>query len=450
MSLLDYEARFSVIGDSMFDAPPHTQPATQHQSAYSDMETAMPKLNLDTNMQQAQGMPYQTDAIGDLFYNIQQAPPPPHSRNTSISSPAIMLGEQRLLDPLLPGQYEDRDFITRGPNMIYLQPLEELGQSSFHIELMNIVSLGYNVQRSAIRGPNMDGIHAMHIGIATMCQRSGGIPANEYVLLNFLQQQLAKIRDGTTPQIHDAGIDRPLLLEHLLMISHQYGLRNHEHLNIGVIRPSSFEPPQFGASATYTVSLVGPKTQGSKTIWLYEEQGKWFPLARNDFSVTTKSYADALKMPATTTNQRPITPLSSNTGLLLPGISPSTQNTAPSEAGTDMTGMTSLSCRSCGKKFEATSDLVHHSRTHRQRLLACPYLNCPRTFHYGKDLKRHEKTHSSKDTRMDFLCSVPSCGKAYTRQDNLRRHQRLDHPTLYPPLPKRGGSSVKSVGSRQG
>jgi len=447
-SLLEYD-EFSSFGDSMFPQGWVTQPNTQEMYEQSPMLYDPPRLNLNTSMPNIQhtGMDFQNSgAIGDRFYDMQQ--PPAHGRNMSLTSPSIVLGNQPLADAIPPGQYGDRDFIRGGPDRIYLQSADEIAHSVLDIDLINRVSQGHSVLRSRVSGQNMDGIVALRVGLAVLCEASGKVPPTDILLLNFLQQQVSRDRDGYAPQVSDHGIDRPLLLDHLLMIVHRYGLRNNEHYNVGVIRPSSAQPPQFGASATYTISFEGPKTEGSKTIWLYEEAGKWYPLAPKNFSATTKSYADAVKMPPTARAQRPVTPASSNAGLLVPGISPSTRHT-PSEAGSDMTGATSLSCRSCGKKFELQTELNHHHRNHKHRNLVCSQPGCGRTFLYHKDLKRHERTHTDKESRMDFICPVASCGKAYTRQDNLRRHQRQDHPSFVP-SPSSIASSRGRHGSRHG
>jgi hypothetical protein len=256
-----------------------------------------------------------------------------------------------------------------------------------------------------------------------------------------LGQAVVKIRDGTAPQIEEDSIDRPLALEHLLMMLHRYGLRNNEQYNLGIIQAKPSYLLQFGEAPTYIVTLEGPKTKGSKTIWLFAENKAWYPLAQNDFKPSAKSYADALKTPARPQIQPPSTPASSTKGLLHPGLySPTTPGTR-SDAGSDIS---SLSCRSCGRKFDEQSELAHHVRNHRHRSLSCEH--CLRTFLYNKDLRRHIETHRHKDTRMNSRCLV--CGKTYTRQDNLRRHHRQDHPNLPPLAPSSVASSHHSRRSR--
>lgn len=400
------------------------------------MASIHPRLNVDTVMPVVQSvgmnmvMNVQTEAIGDMFYGMQQGPA--HGRKESATSPSIVFNGPPHIEAIPSGRYVDRDFIHRGPNQISLQGSDELDHSGLDFDLITRVSRGFNIQFGLpTHGPNMEGITALRVGLTMLCQTPGRVPPTDIMLLNYLEQQVSRICDDSTPRVRMSGIDRPLRLEHLLMIVHRYGLRNNEQYNLGIIRPSP-EPIGFGAAATYTISFEGPKTPNSRTVWLFETAGFWYPLAPDNVSVATKTFADVLKTPANAGTQRPVTPSSSNTGLQVPDYSPSTQHT-PSEIGSDITGATSLSCRSCGKKFDAQPDLAHHVRNHRHRTLVCNAPRCAKTFLYHKDLKRHEKTHTDKETRMDYVCTISTCNKAYTRQDNLRRHQRQDHPNYKPP-----------------
>lgn len=455
LSLLDYDASFPF--DSMFPSSPNdTQPNTQEidsqQSLAPPMPPATPAMNMNTTILTPLGIdiPLQNGAIGDLFYGMGQAPQTQHSRHMSVPSPTIIMQDEQAFNmPVPPGQYSDRDFINGGVNRICLQTSEELALSVAHVDLITKVSHGYNVQRPLVFGRNMTGVVALRWGIASICQPMGRNPPTEADLLVFLNQGLTRIRDGSAPQVRGDGIDRPLALEHLLMMLHRYGLRNNEAYNLGIIQPKSSHQLQFGEASTYIVTLEGARndSSSSKTIWLYADGGEWFPLAPDAFTLSTRSYADVVKAPAARPsmqqgNQFMTTPPSSNDGRLLhptftTNLPPTPGTLRSSEAGSDH-----HACRSCGKKFDAHQDLTQHIRNHRHRSLSCPY--CTRSFLWNKDLRRHMQTHRGKETRMDFVCPVLNCGKAYTRQDNLRRHHRQDHPGL-PPLPP---SSVTSSVSR--
>jgi hypothetical protein len=444
LSLLDVDPNF--FGDSMFPSPIEIRRNTQEMEAQSFVQPAALDLNVNTTISTALGIdvPLQNGAIGDRFYGIQQAPQ--HARVPSLTSPSIVMGD-RPFSALAqePGQYYERDFVQRGENHISLQSSDVLVQSGLDIDLITKVSENFNVQRPPIFGPNMHGIVALRVVLAAICQPLRRNPPTDADLLTFLSQGVTRVRDGSAPQIQNSGIDRPLALEHLLMMLHRYGLRNNEQYNLGLIRPSA-QAPQFGAAPTYVVTIEGPKTAGSKTIWLFQENGEWYPLAQDNFARATKTYADAVKTPAETHLQRPTTPVS-NDSFLHPSLySPSTPYT-PSDGGSDATGATSLSCRSCGKKFDVQSELTHHIRNHRHRALAC--LHCNRSFLWNKDLRRHMQTHVGKETRMDFICQVLGCTKAYTRQDNLRRHHRQDHPNLPPLAPTSVASSHRSHRSKR-
>merc|ERR1719447_887568 len=58
--------------------------------------------------------------------------------------------------------------------------------------------------------------------------------------------------------------------------------------------------------------------------------------------------------------------------------------------------------------------------------LNCP--QCPKTFASSWHLKRHVQTHS-KEKR--FKCEL--CGKFFSRNDNLKSHQKTVHGLFAPP-----------------
>lgn len=83
-----------------------------------------------------------------------------------------------------------------------------------------------------------------------------------------------------------------------------------------------------------------------------------------------------------------------------------------------------LECKSCGVTCKSSGELRRHYKNHAptRATFDCPEPGCDKQFGYAKDLRRHELTHSP----MKINCLI--CEKTYTRLDNLRRHQRQEHP----------------------
>ena len=80
-------------------------------------------------------------------------------------------------------------------------------------------------------------------------------------------------------------------------------------------------------------------------------------------------------------------------------------------------------CPESTKVWDTKSDRDHHLRKHvpeDQRAHACA--QCPRRFHFPKDLKRHRDTHNKS---AGVTCLM--CGKLYSRPDNLKRHISTVH-----------------------
>lgn len=79
-------------------------------------------------------------------------------------------------------------------------------------------------------------------------------------------------------------------------------------------------------------------------------------------------------------------------------------------------------CPESGRRWDTRSDRDHHERKHvpvDRRAHACEH--CGKTFHFPKDLNRHMVVHDGSKV----IC--PVCNKAYSRNDNLKRHIKSQH-----------------------
>jgi len=70
--------------------------------------------------------------------------------------------------------------------------------------------------------------------------------------------------------------------------------------------------------------------------------------------------------------------------------------------------------------------------------LNCP--ECPKQFASSWHLKRHVQTHSKQKK---FQCSI--CAKFFSRNDNLKSHQKSVHGIAFPTLPSKSPSLSKSM-----
>lgn len=79
-------------------------------------------------------------------------------------------------------------------------------------------------------------------------------------------------------------------------------------------------------------------------------------------------------------------------------------------------------CPESSKRWDTKSDRDHHERKHvpvDRRAHACEH--CGKTFHFPKDLNRHMVVHDGSKV----ICWI--CNKAYSRNDNLKRHIKTQH-----------------------
>lgn len=86
----------------------------------------------------------------------------------------------------------------------------------------------------------------------------------------------------------------------------------------------------------------------------------------------------------------------------------------------------------CAKVCDTRKALRYHKHFHRERRLKSS--QCSKSFHFPRDLERHEETH--KETRTWFPCEVEGCkprrGSApgFARKDHLKRHMETCHSGL--------------------
>ena len=100
-------------------------------------------------------------------------------------------------------------------------------------------------------------------------------------------------------------------------------------------------------------------------------------------------------------------------------------------------------CPRCRKSHARKSDLDHHLRYHASGTHGCGH--CTKTFHFPKDLRRHEKIHSGD---RGLFCDVTGCKfqiKGFQRQDHLNRHRTTKHPELGAPNPIGRANSTRSA-----
>ncbi|KAK7805804.1 hypothetical protein U0070_003859 [Myodes glareolus] len=64
----------------------------------------------------------------------------------------------------------------------------------------------------------------------------------------------------------------------------------------------------------------------------------------------------------------------------------------------------------------------------REKPYKCRMPKCQWRFTRSDELSRHMKKHTGGPS---FRCVV--CGRDYSRMDNLRQHQRKQHPEVLPP-----------------
>lgn len=78
-------------------------------------------------------------------------------------------------------------------------------------------------------------------------------------------------------------------------------------------------------------------------------------------------------------------------------------------------------CENCGKFFKKTSDLTRHLVSHSgKRPYACCWPNCGRVYSYEKNLKRHERSVHSDER--PYICEWQNCDKKFKRSDCLEKH----------------------------
>ncbi|VDB87976.1 unnamed protein product [Peniophora sp. CBMAI 1063] len=75
----------------------------------------------------------------------------------------------------------------------------------------------------------------------------------------------------------------------------------------------------------------------------------------------------------------------------------------------------------CGKAFAIAGALTIHKRTHNgDKPFKCTY--CDRAFSESSNLSKHLRTHTGV---RPYVCSEPGCSKAFSRPDQLARHQSV-------------------------
>lgn len=96
--------------------------------------------------------------------------------------------------------------------------------------------------------------------------------------------------------------------------------------------------------------------------------------------------------------------------------SPSSTSSTVFHCRVDSCNKTSVDKRADDKHFIAV-----HQKQHRCRVPGCPAL----AFGHRADLRRHHNNIHLK--RRAFVCPVPTCGRPFSRKDNLGRHMHQMH-----------------------
>ena len=82
-----------------------------------------------------------------------------------------------------------------------------------------------------------------------------------------------------------------------------------------------------------------------------------------------------------------------------------------------------FSCQVCNKNFKSVNILHVHQKTHGDKIYNC-YI-CYKIYKNKAKLNEHLKTHMSEN-----ICIV--CSKKFSSNDNLLKHQRVCHVTIWP------------------
>ena len=86
-----------------------------------------------------------------------------------------------------------------------------------------------------------------------------------------------------------------------------------------------------------------------------------------------------------------------------------------------------LQCETCGKVFTRVDNLRRHQGTHsKEKEHQCS--KCEKSFHRKSDLKRHEnQVHERRAAQREYKCAT--CGEAFNNMAPFRAHQKTAHTT---------------------